>query len=460
MLNRFSSMLRRFSPYLGSLFRTRALLSLTIIVAAALATLAPSSAEAIPAFARRTGMHCTACHDSWAELSDFGEQYRDNGYQLPGRTDSLVRDPTSLPISVRTSLLYQHVITTNQPTDAGPATVASGGVGGSSADLLIGGSFANNVAALVVASGFASDGSVSLESAWGRFSNIAGSSWLNLRVGQMELDLPASQHRSLSLTAPYALYHFHPQGSANTFDIGENQLGVEVMGHARGVGLRYSLALVNANGNGGTASIWSAPTVWAHVTETWHPFARGLTRIRVGAFGSVGWYPSQFATLTPRDPMGVATGPPVPVPGTGSVMSPIVMSGGELSFTLGPLAKPFIVRVVAGYGQDDTALVANASRSASFAGGFAQVMYTPTMHATLFGRYDFVRSLRAGDPSQGATIGDIDGFGVGARYMIVMSNVAAFAVHLEGSWVQTQGIAAGGNNVTQTILAAGLDVAL
>src|SRR5438105_10854336 len=39
------------------------------------------SASALPLFARRTGMACTACHEAWPRLTDFGELYRDNGYQ-------------------------------------------------------------------------------------------------------------------------------------------------------------------------------------------------------------------------------------------------------------------------------------------------------------------------------------------------------------------------------------------
>ncbi len=450
----------------------RAPVALVALAAVVFALLAPSRAFAVPAFANRTGMQCTSCHDSWGELNDFGELYRDNGYQLPGRTDSILRDP-SLPISVRSALLYNYTSTTHQPTDSGSTTIGSGGIGDSSADLIMGGSFADNVSALILATGFASDGKVALESAWARISNIFGSNWLNLRAGLMELDLPASEHRALALNTPYAFYHYHPVGSANSFSMGDNQVGVELMGHTNGAGFRYSVAVLNGEGTMGTNSVWSAPTVYAHVTETWHPYAHGLTRVRIGAFGTVGWMPTGYSTLTPyAAPMGtmpaMPSGPPAAVPGTGFGMSPTMLAGGEVSFTFGPLATPFIVRVVGAYGQDDAALVAGATQNASYFGGFAQIMYTPVLRGTIFGTYNWVRSLQAGVATQDVTIGDVDGIDIGGRYWIFQSYVASVALHLEGSWVNTQGTSLGwgpasqdaGLNVTQTIFSAGFDVAL
>ncbi len=36
-------------------------------------------ASAIPAFARKYGMPCSACHLAWPMLSPFGQQFKDNG---------------------------------------------------------------------------------------------------------------------------------------------------------------------------------------------------------------------------------------------------------------------------------------------------------------------------------------------------------------------------------------------
>ena len=37
------------------------------------------SARAIPAFARKYGMPCSACHEAWPKLNNFGQVFKDNG---------------------------------------------------------------------------------------------------------------------------------------------------------------------------------------------------------------------------------------------------------------------------------------------------------------------------------------------------------------------------------------------
>src|ERR1700675_2056342 len=43
---------------------------------------ASQSASALPAFARKYGLRCSACHESWPMLNYFGQKFKDNGYQL------------------------------------------------------------------------------------------------------------------------------------------------------------------------------------------------------------------------------------------------------------------------------------------------------------------------------------------------------------------------------------------
>src|ERR1700687_2377211 len=44
--------------------------------------------HAIPAFARKYGLPCSACHIGWPILNVFGQPLRDNGYQLGNERDS------------------------------------------------------------------------------------------------------------------------------------------------------------------------------------------------------------------------------------------------------------------------------------------------------------------------------------------------------------------------------------
>src|ERR1700686_5722235 len=53
-----------------------------------------SPASAVPAFARKYSLRCTACHESWPVLNDFGRNFRDNGYQLRlAKDDTVTADP-------------------------------------------------------------------------------------------------------------------------------------------------------------------------------------------------------------------------------------------------------------------------------------------------------------------------------------------------------------------------------
>ena len=45
-------------------------------------------ASALPAFARKYGMPCSACHEAWPMLSPFGQQFKDNGYQMGNDRDA------------------------------------------------------------------------------------------------------------------------------------------------------------------------------------------------------------------------------------------------------------------------------------------------------------------------------------------------------------------------------------
>jgi hypothetical protein len=93
--------------------------------------------------------------------------------------------------------------------------VTPGGVAAAEADLLFGETLAPHFSVFAVATGFGDDGLVTLESAWARVNDVGGSSWLNFKIGRLELDLPRSEHRSYTLTAPYLIYHHQPTGSTN-----------------------------------------------------------------------------------------------------------------------------------------------------------------------------------------------------------------------------------------------------
>jgi hypothetical protein len=53
-----------------------------ILVAFGFSILFAANANAVPSFARQTGMNCVACHTSFPELTPFGREFKLNGYTL------------------------------------------------------------------------------------------------------------------------------------------------------------------------------------------------------------------------------------------------------------------------------------------------------------------------------------------------------------------------------------------
>jgi hypothetical protein len=46
--------------------------------------LLPGNAQAVPSYARQTGMACAACHTTPPELTPFGRDFKINGYVMTG----------------------------------------------------------------------------------------------------------------------------------------------------------------------------------------------------------------------------------------------------------------------------------------------------------------------------------------------------------------------------------------
>ncbi|MGA9255925.1 MAG: hypothetical protein WBV98_04930, partial [Candidatus Sulfotelmatobacter sp.] len=71
-----------------------------------------SSAHALPAFARKYGLRCSACHESWPMLNYFGLKFKDNGYQLMNDRDSPIwQNPGYWPVTFRITPIWHRVST-------------------------------------------------------------------------------------------------------------------------------------------------------------------------------------------------------------------------------------------------------------------------------------------------------------------------------------------------------------
>src|SRR5258706_16020498 len=98
-----------------------------LIVAIILFTSEPAHAlplhnvRAIPAFARKYGLPCSACHTAWPELNNFGQSFRDNGYQLGNDRDSpIYQHPSYFPITFRVTPNWHRESANHQAVDSIP----------------------------------------------------------------------------------------------------------------------------------------------------------------------------------------------------------------------------------------------------------------------------------------------------------------------------------------------------
>jgi len=313
---------------------------------------ASQSANALPAFARKYGLRCSACHESWPALNNFGLKFRDNGYQLMNERDAPIwQNPGYWPVTFRITPIWHRlsslsqVDTYNSTTGAisGSVTqrISSTGFDLSGLDFHTGGTLEKNFSFYVLPSSD-STGAFHFESVNARVDNIAGSPWLNIRLGKFELNNLLSEKRTLWLTGNggiYQTYHFIPVNDGNTFgQMGDNQLGMEYMGHSVDDRTRISAALLSSN-DGSVGLITGANSYSGFFTFDQAFDAGKLGTERVGAYAFVGEAATYYLTSGG-----------VPIPGSGIGNKGFSRVGFYGQFYLGP---HFDLNVVTQHGSDN-----------------------------------------------------------------------------------------------------------
>src|SRR5215469_14400676 len=290
------------STRLGKYF----LLAVLAVVFLVLAVSQP--ANALPAFARKYGLRCSACHEAWPMLNYFGQKFKDNGYQLMNDRDSPIwQNPSYWPATFRITPYWHRESSDKVPVDAvtgsqGSALierqVTSHGFDLSGLDFHTGGTLEKNYSFYVLPSSDPT-GSFHFETVMARLDNLHGSPWLNLKLGKFELDNLVSEKRILTLTSIsgiYQTYHFIPQGDANIWgQIGDNQLGLEYMGHSADDRTRVSVALLStSDGNTNLASGTNSYTGFIAASQAFDTGKLGVER--VGFYAMAGEAPISFLT--------------------------------------------------------------------------------------------------------------------------------------------------------------------
>ena len=414
----------------------------------------------IPAFARKFGLPCSACHEAWPMLNSFGQTFKDNGYQLGNDRDApIYQEPGYWPIMFRTTPQWHRESNNRRAVDVVPGNASSGLVestvttsgfdlGGVNA--ITAGTLYKNISFFVQP--FIGNSSISLSQAWARLDNLAGSHWLNLKMGKFELDNPISQERSLLLSNTGGLYYnyfFTPPGDHNFFSgIGADQLGVELLGHSDNDYTRYSVAVVSSN-NGGTG----LPTnqtydVYLNFSQAFE--VPRLGKQQLGGYGYLGQSPTFFQTNGGN-----------PIPGTGTGNRSFYRAGvyghwyvdkfDFYTFFMHGRDNVFLGNAVSA---NQPALLPIGAAGPSWNGGFVEGHYNPNPKLIFIGRYELTRMSKEANPAIPRNLGNLDIWTVGYRWYPIMSTRAGFAWLQEYSRITNAGAAplSGKDDVSNSLL--------
>jgi hypothetical protein len=431
----------------------------------------------LPAFARKYGMPCSSCHLAWPMLSPFGQAFKDNGYQMMNDRDApIYQNPAYWPVTFRMTTFW-HRESTNRVQVDDPATegqkeaqITTHGFDWSGLDFHTGGTLAKNVSFYVLPS---SDnaGNFHFETVFARLDNLLGSSWLNVKLGKFELDNLLSEKRILTLTnesGVYQNYHFQPATEAGGFfhdGIGDNQVGLEWMGHSKDDRTRVSAALLSSSDGSPGLPNGRGYNGFFAASRAFQIGSLGLQRI--GGFAYIGQAPTYFQYT-----QGGAG-----VPGTGI--------GNKSFYRLGIIGQFYVHKFdftpIYFHGEDSAYLgtltpanvaLPTGAHNPTWNGFLLETHYTYNPQIILINRYEAIRMSQQAlpiDPTNlfipgvsvpSSSYGNLDLLTFGFRYYPFISSRAGFAFHNEYSIMRQRGISPiTGSDLTSSSLLFGFDFA-
>jgi hypothetical protein len=459
---------------------TRPVLWATNLALVLLFACASQTALAIPAFAKKTGLRCSACHEAWPKLNAFGQAFRDNGYQIGNERDSPVyASPLYWPAGVRITPQWHHERNSAEATDqsaTGVQPVSTQGFDLSGIDFWFAGLLAKNISFVALPS---SDeyGDFHFESAWVRFDNLMKTPWMNVKAGKFELDNMVSEKRMLTLSQNggfYQVYHYLPlvdakalasssiapgeTGASTTgFGLGDNQLGVEFAGHSLDDSTRYSASVLTSSD--GNVNLPTSNTYDAFFAGSKGWAINSLGPQRIGASTYIGQSPTRYLTQTPAGG-GVAAS----IPGTGYGNKQFTRTNVFALLTARKLdVVPMFTHgaenadIALGIPSND-ALPAGV-RNPGWNGRMLELYYTQNLQFIVIARYEDIRNSQQVFQSSASNFGDLDAETIAFRWMPFMHSRAGLAICPEYSKVHQIGASPIGSNQTLRSAFIGLDFA-
>lgn len=176
-------------------------------------------AEAIPAFAMKYQVNCHVCHTRQPRLNPFGEQFLENGYQMPGTEDGgivtklkygdLTLDQVSNYLGVlfaTTGIVHtelkREIEGSGDQTELGTPTILR---------LFAAGTITNNVGFFVETTTiFGRSSELELGRAFVTLNNLGGMNWGHLRVGRFDPSAYFSMARERPQFVPIGPKLAHP----------------------------------------------------------------------------------------------------------------------------------------------------------------------------------------------------------------------------------------------------------
>jgi hypothetical protein len=453
---------------MASLLLSIAPFLLLVLISATSASAAPLvGVRALPAFARKYGMPCSSCHEAWPKLSPFGQAFKDNGYQMMNDKDApIYQQPAYWPVTFRITPNWhresQNRTAIDDPNNPGAQIehrVTTDGFDWSGLDFHTAGTLAKNVSFYVLPSSD-NTGAFHFESVWARLDNIGGSSWLNIKMGKFELDNLLSEKRILTISNEaglYRLYHFQPMVSPGVgenlyaFGIGDNQVGIEWLGHSKDDRTRVSASILSdSDGQPGLPN-GKGYNGFFSASQAFEVGSLGVQR--VGGYAYVGQAPTYFEFNSGG--AGIA--------GTGI--------GNKGYYRAGLIGmwyiKKFDITTLFMHGWDSAFLGTNTpansplpsgAQAPTFNGGLFESHYNYSPRLILINRYELIRMSRQSFASNPSNLGNIDALTFGLRFYPFISSRAGFAYHAEYAVVRQRGASAVTfSDLTTSSLFAGFD---
>jgi hypothetical protein len=295
---------------------------------------------------------------------------------------------------------------------------------------------------------------------WARLDNIGGSSWLNIKMGKFELDNLLSEKRILTISneaGVYQLYHFQPMVSPGVgenlyaFGIGDNQVGIEWLGHSKDDRTRVSASILSdSDGQPGLPN-GKGYNGFFSASQAFEVGSLGVQR--VGGYAYVGQAPTYFEFNSGG--AGIA--------GTGI--------GNKGYYRAGLIGmwyiKKFDITTMFMHGWDSAFLGTNTpansplpsgAQAPTFNGGLFESHYNYSPRLILINRYELIRMSRQSFASNPSNLGNIDALTFGLRFYPFISSRAGFAYHAEYAIVRQRGASpVTFSDLTTSSLFAGFD---